>query len=70
MLPVRMWHDGSITLTVTGGTQPYKYLWSDGITTPTLADITDGTYSAVITDQNNCAAPICGSRCKWLRKMP
>ncbi|HKK42092.1 MAG TPA: gliding motility-associated C-terminal domain-containing protein, partial [Bacteroidales bacterium] len=50
--------DGSVSLTVTGGTQPYNYIWSDGVTTAARTGITDGTYSAVVTDFNGCAASI------------
>ena len=48
--------DGSITLTITGGTQPYNVIWSDGILTVSRSNVAAGTYSAVITDANGCAA--------------
>jgi len=50
--------DGSLSLTITGGTQPYNVIWSDGILTLDRMNIPDGTYSAVVTDFNGCAAPI------------
>ncbi len=51
-------YDGSITLTITGGTQPYKALWSDGVTTINRTNITGGTYSVAIIDKNNCASSL------------
>jgi gliding motility-associated-like protein len=51
-------NDGSITLTITGGTQPYTVIWSDGFMTATRSNIPDGTYSAVVTDINGCATSI------------
>jgi len=50
--------DGSVTLTVTGGTQPFSFIWSDGVATSTRSGITDGIYSAVVTDLNGCAASL------------
>jgi gliding motility-associated-like protein len=47
--------DGSITLTITGGSQPYNVIWSDGKLTQGRQKITDGTYSVVVTDINGCA---------------
>ncbi|HVN57808.1 MAG TPA: gliding motility-associated C-terminal domain-containing protein, partial [Bacteroidales bacterium] len=47
--------NGSITLTITGGTTPYSILWSDGLTTGTR-DAKDTTYSVVVLDANSCAA--------------
>jgi gliding motility-associated-like protein len=47
--------DGSITLTITGGTAPYTFIWSDGVTTAIRTAI-DSTYSVVVTDANLCAA--------------
>jgi gliding motility-associated-like protein len=49
--------DGSITLTVSGGTKPYFVLWSDGTTSLTRS-ATDSTYSVVVTDVNLCAASL------------
>ena len=45
--------NGSISSSVTGGTQPYYYTWSNGAS---IASITAaaGTYSVSITDANGC----------------
>jgi gliding motility-associated-like protein len=50
--------DGSITLTIIGGTQPYSVIWSDGILTQDRQNIQGGTYSVVVTDKNSCAASL------------
>jgi gliding motility-associated-like protein len=50
--------DGSISLSITGGTQPYSAIWSDGILTDDRVDIPGGTYSVVVSDINGCAASL------------
>jgi hypothetical protein len=47
-------NDGSINLTVIGGTQPYSYLWSNGATTQDLTETSAGTYYVTISDFRNC----------------
>lgn len=52
--------DGSIALTVTGGTTPYTFTWSAGISnTSTITGLAAGTYCATITDANGCDTVLC-----------
>ncbi len=48
--------DGTIQMTVTGGTAPYTYNWSNGagMTVQNQANICAGTYSVICTDMNGC----------------
>ncbi len=45
----------SIDLTVSGGTAPYTFNWSNGSTTKDVDSLQTGTYSVVITDANGCS---------------
>ena len=47
--------DGSATVTPSGGTAGYTYLWSDGQTNATATNLTAGNYSVVIKDANLCS---------------
>jgi hypothetical protein len=45
-----------IDLTVTGGTLPYRFQWSNGSTGEDLVGIAKGTYTVIVTDTNGCSA--------------
>jgi hypothetical protein len=45
---------GEIDATVTGGTSPYTFSWSNGEQTEDIIDLTPGNYTLTITDANNC----------------
>lgn len=49
---------GRAWVNITGGTKPYKVLWSDAnaSTTDTISDLPQGLYLAKVTDKNDCAA--------------
>ncbi|MES3016346.1 MAG: SprB repeat-containing protein, partial [Bacteroidota bacterium] len=49
---------GAVNLTVSGGTAPYTYAWTGGITASTedLTNLAAGTYNVTVTDANNCTA--------------
>lgn len=47
-------NNGSINLSVSGGTPPYTYLWSNSLTTPNLTSLSPGIYQVTVTDFKNC----------------
>ncbi|HIA36898.1 MAG TPA: hypothetical protein EYN89_09290, partial [Flavobacteriales bacterium] len=46
--------DGIATVTVSGGTAPYNYLWNNGQVNATAVGLFAGTYTVNITDFNGC----------------
>lgn len=48
--------DGTATVTATGGTAPYAYLWNNGQSGQTNFGLGAGTYSVTVTDLNSQTA--------------
>lgn len=46
--------DGSIDITVGGGSPPYAFTWSNGVSSEDLTNLITGTYTVTISDANGC----------------
>jgi gliding motility-associated-like protein len=46
--------NGTINLTISGGTAPYTVIWDDGTMDEDRTSIPDGTYTVIVTDANGC----------------
>ena len=51
-------NDGSIDLSVSGGTSPYVYSWSTGAVTEDIFGLSVGSYAVTVTDSNNCSVTL------------
>jgi gliding motility-associated-like protein len=50
-------NDGSIALTVTGGSPPFNYSWNPNVgNTPTVTNLTAGNYVVTISDELGCTS--------------
>jgi hypothetical protein len=47
-------NDGEINASVSGGTPPYVYTWSNGATTPLISNLQAGVYYLTVMDANSC----------------
>jgi len=45
---------GSATATATGGDGNYTFAWSNGGSSSTIMDLSEGTYTVTVTDGNSC----------------
>jgi hypothetical protein len=48
--------NGNINISVSGGTAPYSYQWSNGATTQDISSLSSGSYTVNITDANGCSS--------------
>jgi gliding motility-associated-like protein len=48
-------NDGQIDLTITSGTAPFTYSWSNSQSSEDLIGLAPGTYSVSVTDDNGCS---------------
>ncbi|MGB3076111.1 MAG: right-handed parallel beta-helix repeat-containing protein [Chitinophagales bacterium] len=48
--------NGSANVSVSGGTSPYSYLWSNGRTVANIINLAAGNYTVTVTDANGCTA--------------
>lgn len=46
---------GAINLSVSNGTPPYTFEWSNGADTEDVTGLTDGVYDVVVSDANGCS---------------
>ncbi len=46
--------NGAIQTTLAGGVAPYNYSWSNGATSPSLANLSADTYTLSVIDGNGC----------------
>ncbi|MBK9457943.1 MAG: SprB repeat-containing protein [Sphingobacteriales bacterium] len=47
--------NGSINITVSGGTLPYTFVWSNAATTEDISNLNAATYTVTVTTNNGCS---------------
>ncbi|MBX7240652.1 MAG: T9SS type A sorting domain-containing protein [Bacteroidia bacterium] len=52
--------NGSLAVAALGGTSPYSYSWSNGMSTQTIS-VAPGSYSVVVTDSKGCTVTQSGT---------
>ncbi len=52
--PCPQLHDGSIDISVTGGTSPYIFNWSNGSSYEDISSLSSGNYTVTVTDIHDC----------------
>ncbi len=50
--------DGSLSVGVTGGVQPYSYFWSNNGSNSALNNLAPGNYTLTVTDSKNCSSTL------------
>jgi gliding motility-associated-like protein len=51
-------NSGTCRLTVSGGSGPYSYLWSNGAVTQDIINVPAGNYSVTVTDSKGCTVVV------------
>ncbi|QQS29646.1 MAG: PKD domain-containing protein [Sphingobacteriales bacterium] len=51
--------DGAISISLSGGVQPYTYIWSNNATTPEISGLSPGQYCVTVTAGINCSLTDC-----------
>jgi len=46
--------NGQLSVTASGGTMPYTYLWSNGSTSNPITNLVEGNYTVTVTDSLGC----------------
>ncbi|MEE2699834.1 MAG: T9SS type A sorting domain-containing protein [Bacteroidota bacterium] len=49
-------NDGAVDISISGGTQPYSYNWSNSDTIEDISNLSIGNYTVTITDSNLCTS--------------
>ncbi len=47
--------NGFVDIAVSGGTPSFVYSWSNGVTTKNVSNLTSGTYTVTVFDNNGCS---------------
>lgn len=53
--------NGGIFISVSGGSIPYTYLWSNGAVTQDINNVLAGTYTVTVADSNSCSVILSGN---------
>ncbi|MCX6267400.1 MAG: T9SS type A sorting domain-containing protein [Bacteroidetes bacterium] len=49
---------GMVSISVTGGTPPYTYLWNNGAASQNISGLDAGNYTVTVTDANGCTETV------------